>query len=212
MGKEKNSYYVVWQGAKPGIYLSWAECQKQINGYPNAKYKGFKTYEGAIAAFKKGPKEYWGIDFFETSLTKEELKKVGNPIKNSVSVDAACSGSTLEMEYQGVMTDTGELLFRKGPFKNGTNNIGEFLAIVHTLAVLKKQNSNLPIYSDSRNAMSWVKYKKHRSKLEMTQTNKEIFDLLERAETWLQNNAYTNKILKWETKAWGENPADFGRK
>src|SRR3990170_3087554 len=210
MGKEKNKYYVVWHGAKPGIYSSWIECQKQINGYPNAKYKGFKTHEGAVDAFKKGPEEYWGIDFFESTLTKEQLKKIGSPIKNSVSVDAALNGSTLEMEYQGVMTDTGQLLFKKGPLKDGTNNVGEFLAIVHALAYLKKEKSNLPIYSDSRNAIGWVRDKKHRSNLEMTDDNKEIFNLLERAEKWLINNSYTNKILKWETKAWGENPADFG--
>jgi ribonuclease HI len=212
MGKERNKFYVVWQGAIPGIYGSWAECQKQINGYPKAKYKGFKTYEGAKEAFENGPEEYWGVDFFESTLSKEQLTKIGTPIQNSVSVDAAWNTTTLEMEYQGVMTDTRQIIFRKGPFKDGTNNVGEFLAIVHALAHLKNHNSTLPIYSDSRNAINWVKYKKHRSNLQMTESNKEIFNLLARAEAWLKNNSYRNKILKWETKAWGENPADFGRK
>lgn len=212
MSKEKNKYYVVWQGATPGIYSNWSDCQKQINGYPNAKYKGFKTREGANEAFKKGPQEYWGKEFFESTLTKEQIRKIGTPIKNSISVDAAWNTSTLEMEYQGVMTDTGEVLFRKGPLKDGTNNVGEFLAIVHAIAYLKKQNSNLPIYSDSRNAISWIRDKKHKSSLKKTANNVEIFNLLDRAETWLQNNDFTNEILKWETKAWGENPADFGRK
>jgi len=212
MGKEKNKYYVVWNGLKPGIYKSWNDCQKLINGYPGAKYKGFKRYENAIEAFKNGPNDYWGKDFFETSLSKEQLQKIGSPIKESVAVDAAWNTSTMEMEYQGVMTSTGEVIFCKGPFKDATNNIGEFLAIVHALAYLKSKNSDLPIYSDSRNAISWVTDKEHRSNLEITNHNKEIFILLERAVTWLKNNTYTNKILKWETKAWGENPADFGRK
>src|SRR5689334_11448501 len=167
MGKEKNKYYVVWQGLSPGIYKSWDDCQKQINGFAGAKYKGFKTYEAAIEAFKKGPEDYWGKDFFETTLTKEQLEKIGSPIKKSLSVDAAWNVGTLEMEYQGVMTETGEILFHKGPFKNATNNVGEFLAIVHALAHLKKQKSALPIYSDSRNAINWVKDKQHRSNLQM---------------------------------------------
>ena len=212
MGKEKNKYYVVWRGLKPGIYKTWNDCQKQIHGFEGAKYKGFKKYETAMEAFEKGPEDYWGKDFFETTLTKEQLDKIGHPIKKSVSVDAAWNGGTLEMEYQGVMTDSGEVLFHKGPFPDATNNIGEFLAIVHALAYLKKQDSDLPIYSDSRNAIGWVKDKQHRSRLEKTGHNKELFALLERAVTWLRNNSYPNKLLKWETKAWGENPADFGRK
>jgi ribonuclease HI len=213
MGKDKNKYFVVWKGFAPGIYKSWEECQKQIQGYPNAKYKGFKTYEVAQQAFDEGHENYWGNkNFFETTLTKQELDKIGRPIANSISVDAGFSSSSIEMEYQGVKTDTKEVLFRRGPFKNATNNTGEFLAIVHALAYLKKQNSDLPIYSDSRNAIKWVKNKEHRSNLLMSENNKELFILLERAVKWLKSNSYPNKILKWETKAWGENPADFGRK
>lgn len=212
MGKEKNKFYVVWKGAKPGIYSNWPECQKQINGYPDAKYKGFKTHNAAVKAFSEGFQNYWGKNTFETSLSQEQVKSIGSPIRNSISVDAAWNTFTLEMEYQGVMTDTKEVLFSKGPFKDGTNNVGEFLAIVHALAYLKKQNLDMPIYSDSKIAIGWIKNKNHKSKLQPTDNNKELFVLLDRAVTWLKSNTYTNKILKWETKAWGENPADFGRK
>jgi len=211
--KDKNKYFVVWKGISPGIYENWERCQEQIIGYPNARYKGFKTLEEASKAFKEDFNNYWGNkNYFESTLTKEQLLKIGRPIKNSISVDAAWDTNSLKMEYQGVKTDTKELIFRKGPLDDATNNVGEFLAIVHALALLKKQNSSIPIYSDSRNAISWVKNKKHNSSLEKTEKNKEAFDLLTRAENWLQQNTYPNKILKWETRAWGENPADFGRK
>lgn len=212
MAKEKNKFFVVWHGLKPGIYKTWRDCQMQVNGFAAAKFKGFKRYENALEAFKKGPEDYWGIEFFETSLSKEQLQKIGTPIKNSIAVDAAWNTATQDMEYQGVMTNTGEVIFHKGPFKDATNNVGEFLAIVHALAYLKKNNSDIPIYSDSRNAISWVEDKEHRSSLKLTENNKVIFDMLDRAIKWLKNNSYSNKILKWETKAWGENPADFGRK
>ena len=116
------------------------------------------------------------------------------------------------MEYKGVFTKTKAELFKLGPFEDATNNIGEFLAIVHALGYLKKQKINFPIYSDSITAMHWVKIQQANTKLKITEANKSLFYLVERAEKWLRENNYSNKILKWETKAWGENPADFGRK
>ncbi|HBT09424.1 MAG TPA: ribonuclease H, partial [Leeuwenhoekiella sp.] len=107
---------------------------------------------------------------------------------------------------------TGKQLFHQGPFKQGTNNIGEFLALVHGLALLKQKNSDRIIYSDSRIAIGWVKKKKCNTKLTENSKNKDVYDLVRRAENWLQNNTYKTVIVKWETKAWGEIPADFGRK
>lgn len=210
--KKQNNFYVVWVGNIPGIYKSWKDCELQINGYPNAKYKGFKTIEAAKTAYEEGYEDYWGKDICENTVSKEQLSLIGKPILESISVDAAWNTSNAVMEYQGVKTDSREVLFKEGPFEDATNNVGEFLAIVHGLAFLKKQNSSLPIYSDSRNAINWVRNKKHRSNLIPTKKNKKVFELLERAEKWLEKNNYTNKILKWETGVWGENPADFGRK
>lgn len=212
MGKEKNKYYVVWQGAKPGIYSSWAECENQIKGYPNVKYKGFKTHQLAIKAFEEGPENYWGQQVLESVLSKEELARIGRPISNSLVVDAACSSKTNQVEYKGIYLKTGETLFQKGPYEDGTNNIGEFLAIVHALAYLKEKKSTIPVYSDSKFAIGWVSSKEARTNHPRSRSNIKLFQMLDRAVSWLKTNKYQNKILKWETKAWGENPADFGRK
>jgi len=80
------------------------------------------------------------------------------------------------------------------------------------LAFLKQKNSPLPVYTDSKTALAWVKLKKAKTKLEKNESNAVLFDLLARAESWLQKNQFTTTILKWETSAWGEIPADFGRK
>ena len=112
------------------------------------------------------------------------------------------------MEYRGVDTQTKKQLFHQGPFEKGTNNVGEFLALVHALAWLKKEKSDLPIYSDSKYAMAWVKKKKANSKI----TDPYLIDVVKRAENWLKENEYPNQIIKWQTKFWGEIPADFGRK
>jgi ribonuclease HI len=116
------------------------------------------------------------------------------------------------MEYRGVYVADGTEIFHVGPFEDGTNNIGEFLGIVHALALLAQKKSNLPIYSDSVNAIKWVERKKCNTKLKETSRNQIIFELIARAEKWLNENTYSNPILKWQTEIWGEIPADFGRK
>lgn len=212
MGKQKNNFYVVWKGLRPGVYSNWSECQKQIIGFPDAKYKGFKTQQLAQKAFEEGPENYWGKNVIETTLSPAELKRIGTPIEDSIVVDAAHSSSSNQVEYKGIYLRTGEIVFQNGPYEDGTNNIGEFLAIVHALAYLKKKNSTIPVYSDSLYARQWVKDKEARTNNERTESNRELFRLLDRAVQWLKDNNYQNKVLKWETKAWGENPADFGRK
>lgn len=204
--------YVVWHGKETGVFTEWQKCKDSIHGFPSAKYKAFKTLETAYKAFQDGYELHWGQETFESELSQEQLEAVGEPIYPSVSVDAAWNTDTLQMEYQGVDTLSCIKIFHQGPFEDGTNNVGEFLAIVHALAHLKKTNSSIPVYSDSRNAIGWVNDKAHRSKLKPSEKNKKLFELLDRAVKWLKENEFDNPVLKWETKAWGENPADFGRK
>ena len=213
MAKGKGKFYVVWQGTNPGIYDNWATCKIQVEGQEGAKYKSFESKDLAIEAFDKGYEHYIKNRPANKATPSFGTKTIiGDPLQNTLSVDAACSGNPGPMEYRGVYTATKQELFRIGPFDMGTNNVGEFLALVHGLAFLKQQNSTIPIYSDSRNAISWVKKKKCKTMLLCTARNAKIFDLIERAEKWLAENTYTTEILKWETDVWGEIPADFGRK
>ncbi len=209
---KKTRFYVVWKGKRPGVYTTWDDCKAAINGYKGAQYKSFATFEIAKKAYNSNYEEYKGKKNSSPSLSPEQLLKIGEPSNHSISVDAASSGNPGVMEYQGVDTKTGKKLFKQGPFKEGTNNIGEFLAIVHGLAFLKQRQSDRIIYTDSRTAMSWVRKKTCNTKLVETPQNKSLFDLIRRALTWLKTNSYNTPIVKWETKAWGEIPADFGRK
>lgn len=206
----KQKYYVVWEGKEPGVYKSWKECERQIRNFDGALYKAFYDEGLAHKAYLDDPSNYIGKDFGK--LTEEEKKAFGKPIGDSISVDAACSGNPGIMEYRGVDTESGAELFRQGPFKHATVNIGEFLAIVHGLAYLAERNFKFPIYTDSRTAMKWVRDKRINTKLERLPVNKKLFELVDRALKWLDTHDYENKIIKWETAAWGEIPADFGRK
>ena len=209
---KKTKFYVVWKGKRPGIYETWDDCQAQIKGVKGAQYKAFISFPEAKTAFNGNYEDYKGKHKGNTELTPEELLRYGEPNYHSIAVDAASSGNPGKMEYQGVDTKTRKTLFKQGPLEEGTNNIGEILAIVHGLAFLKQQKSNRIIYTDSRTAMGWVRKKKCNTKLEKTQKTLPLFELIVRAEKWLKNNAYNTPVVKWETKAWGEIPADFGRK
>lgn len=204
MGKQK--YYVVWVGKQTGVFTSWEDCKKQVIGVKGAKYKSFTSREEAEGAFKKGA----------SSSPKQNAKKEPSGdftyIKKSLSVDAACSGNPGVMEYRGVHTESEEELFHFGPVQNGTNNIGEFLAIVHALALLKQKSLAWPVYSDSRTAISWVRKKRANTSIERNESTEKLWNVIHRAEKWLEEHTYKNQILKWETKVWGESKADFGRK
>ena len=197
-------FYVVWKGENPGIYFSWSECQNEIKNVKGALYKSFKNLEEAKNAFSNGYEDY---------KKSKNIKNLDNgPDLNSISVDAASSGNPGLMEYQGVDTKTKEVLFKMGPFKNATNNIGEFLALVHGIAMMENQKKKKIIYSDSTTAISWVNKKKCQTKLKRNEENNDVFILIERAILWIKKNNFSVKIKKWETKLWGEIPADFGRK
>lgn len=213
---KKKKFYVVWDGHTPGIYQNWADCQKQITGFSNARYKSFESQARAEQAYGESATDYWGKGAPKkkstpSAKTLEELESLG-VVLDSLCVDAACKGNPGDLEYQGVELSTNINLFHQGPYPEGTVNIGEFLAIVHALALLKPNRPDQVIYSDSKIGISWVKQGKCKTKAARSVANRRLFEFVRRAEKWLLENKLTNPILKWETKHWGEIPADFGRK
>ena len=224
MSTKRQKYYTVWFGKEPGVYDSWTECEAQVKGVDGAKYKSFSTREEASKALLEDSAKYI-VHAAKARTGKPDfcsLPQGERPVMPSLSVDGACSGNPGQMEYRGVDTATGKEIFHFGPAAGGTNNIAEFLAIVHVLALLKQQAAQrpadaehlltLPVYSDSRTALSWVRKRHCGTKLAQTEENKRLFDLMQRAESWLSVNTYRNPLLKWDTDRWGEIPADFGRK
>ncbi|MFP4469329.1 MAG: viroplasmin family protein [Bacteroidales bacterium] len=210
MAKKGQKYYVVWKGVEPGVYSNWADCQQQIKGFDGARYMAFPNEEQALQAYHGNMWDYLGKK--QGQKKRPEVLRSGGPVWESLSVDAACSGNPGVMEYQCVNTKTGQRIFHGGPYPDATNNVGEFLAIVHCLALLKQKGKTIPVYTDSKTAMSWVKNKHAKTKLEPTPRNQKVFELIARAEKWLKTNTWDIPILKWDTENWGEIPADFGRK
>ena len=222
---KKQKYYVVWQGLAPGIYTTWEACKQQVHGVQGACYKSFDTAEEAEEAYHHPPQAH-----IVRSSTRHRTPRCTDtppdvptyrndtvlPLPPEVTahawaVDAACSGNPGAMEYRGICLSTGAVVFHFGPIY-GTNNIGKFLAIVHALALIEQQHLDLTVYSDSRNALGWVRQKKCKTTLKRNSKTEQVYTMIERAERWLQTHTWTTPLLKWNTRSWGEIPADFGRK
>lgn len=215
MAHERKKYYVVWVGHDTGVYDSWEECELVTKGYPGARFKSFPSREEAVEAYRGNPADHLDLIKKIASHRHEKVNYEAFPeIRlDSIAVDAACSKNPGPVEYQGVNVRTGQRIFHAGPFAGGTNNIGEFLALVHCLALLDKMGRyDIPIYSDSRTAQSWLRNRKAKTTLQPNAENATILALLKRAENWLATHEIKNPVIKWDTDRWGEIPADFGRK
>lgn len=215
-------FYVVFKGRNPGVYDDWNDAKEQIEGFTNPVYKGFGSPSEAAEAYRKFTQKADNGDLgkFLVKASSRNLPKQGQPDYmtnpevdlDAWAVDASCLGNPGKMEYQGVELMTGRTLFRIGPFDDATNNIGEFLAIVHAMALMMNQGKFHNIYSDSVSGMAWVRNRKIKTQLQQTPRNGKVFELMARAITWLNTHQFPCKVLKWQTDLWGEIPADFGRK
>ena len=214
-------FYVVWEGRQPGVYDDWEDAKEQVENYTGAKYKGYSSQEEAVAAFRAylaGTEAPLGEILVQATSTRKAPEEVRRPADfpeidlDGWAVDASCMGNPGVMEYRGVELRTGAEIFRVGPFQDATNNLGEFLAIVHALALQYRSGRRHTIYSDSATGMAWVRNRRVRTTLRPTERNARVFELTKRALQWLATHQYDTPILKWQTELWGEIPADFGRK
>lgn len=212
----KSKFYVVFKGLQPGIYDSWEECKAQIEGFSGADYRAYDNSVDATLAFRKR------MDIEETQFytfltqhqeTKPNFSAFPEIKLNAIAVDAACNKNPGgDVEYQGVLVGTGERLFHVGPYPGGSNNIGEYIGIVHALGYLaQKGDITTPIYTDSRTALAWIRNRHSRTSVQIPPTSP-LAHILQRADYWIATHSWQNPIYKWETEKWGEIPADFGRK
>lgn len=216
-----NRFYTVFKGRIPGVYDNIDDVLEQVDGVDGAYFKGYSTSAAAAEAFRKDVrKEEVEFGNMLAKAGSVSIPADGKPDYMTIpeidlsgwAVDASCMGNPGIMEYRGVELMTGRELFRVGPFKDGTNNIGEFLAIVHALALMEKTGERHPIYSDSVTGISWVNKRKIRTQLKETPDNRILFEMMARGLNWLNTHSFRVKILKWQTSLWGEIPADFDRK
>jgi len=228
-------YYVVWIGREPGVYDDLQDAMEQVDDYPGASFKSYTSAAAAAEAFRRGTArsdshELGGLLMDAGNQRQAAADTLASQRRNMPragksdymsnpeidldgwAVDAACAGNPGKMEYRGVELMTGRELFHVGPFEQSTNNIGEFLAIVHALSLMFQRGERHTIYSDSVTGMAWVRNRKVKTQLTRNSKTEKSFQLIKRALSWLNSHTVDVKIHKWDTDRWGEIPADFGRK
>ena len=149
-------FYVVWQGREKGIFTTWAECKKQVDHFPGARYKSFPTLDAAESAFK-GTKN--------TSSQKSPTKK--RSTTNTVKTYTASEINALAIDIK-IFTDggcepnpgkagSGIALYRNNKLDalwyglyspKGTNNTAELNALHQALILTQdeiKKDTTLPI-------------------------------------------------------------------
>ncbi|MBD5327143.1 MAG: ribonuclease H [Bacteroides sp.] len=213
---KKRKFYVVWQGLAPGIYDSWEECELQVKGFAGARYKSFSSLEEATAAFRGSYEDQATLLLEIAKRAKSAPHPTSRPDNipaGAIAVDGACSGVPGPIEYRGVDINSGREIFHVGPYPGGTNNIAEYLALIHALAMLDNRGDHTtPIYSDSRTAQSWLRNRRSKTTIIPDANNAVVMEMLRRADAWIATHSPRNPIIKWDTENWGEIPADFGRK
>ncbi len=222
---KRRKFYVVWVGHNPGIYDNWPDAQEQVTNFPGAKYKAYDDIDEATAAYRGDPREQLGLmrallqrkpDYDPKARQARDYSTLPGVRMDAIAVDGACAGNPGPMEYRAVRLADGAEIFRIGDKTplTGTNNIAEYLAMIHLAALLAKAGDfSTPIYTDSRNTLAWLRRGRSKTSLAATPQTEKTLALLARADAWLAaNGPIRNPIIKWPTESWGEIPADFGRK
>lgn len=213
MGK----YYVVRKGVTPGIYRSWSECQMQVTGYPNAEYKSFKKKEDAIS-YMQGVSTRPSRNLREERKTaREHYDTYGLPAEKYLVVDGGTRGNkgdgSSRVEYQIYDNQARDIVYNSAEYV-GTSNIAEFLGLVG--AIRYQQENNLTdhvIYTDSNVALRWYENQSVKTRLDRTSLGADrTYAQLKADVEYLKSLSIVPDVRKWETRAWGENPSDFGRK
>ena len=105
-------FYAVKNGKTPGIFETWDECKKSVDGYSGAVFKSFKTKDEALA--------FLGI---ESSSNSEIPIDVDGSIASDSScatayVDGSYNIATKEFGYGVVMFHNGEELHMSKSFSD----------------------------------------------------------------------------------------------
>ncbi len=160
-------YYVIWIGRQPGIYTTWSEAERQVKGFPNAKYKSFPSQETATQAYAGGStKATTVVRKPSTSSQKKGTVKTAssaNIFDADVVIfcDGACdpnpgkSGTGIAVYHDKELQQLWYGLYNPA----GTNNTAELLGLFHSLLIAKEEvlkDKSVTIHCDSKYSIDCV--------------------------------------------------------
>jgi ribonuclease HI len=204
---------------------------------PTARARDVLPENVVVVRTRPGPPRHRAVTRVQTearTCANEQIPSIARPPSPSafeaiddaeyhvpcLVVDAACNNSRNGMgEYRGlwILTDKRRVAaFMSGPFRPTTNNVMEFMAAVEGLQLIHRQQvPRCVVYTDSRVALSWVNNMeiKALTKDTLAKINMPLLEKVAMAECWLAKHKDMKRLLrKWDTRRWGEIPADYGRK
>jgi len=162
-------YYVIWKGAKTGVFTSWPDVKANIDGRSDAQYMGFTSEQEAQQAFAST----YTKALMKRSLTKKSTNKVGAPANaNSNKTLSSTSSPSIQAEIQiycdGACSPnpgksgTGIAIYQSkvlvelwyGIFEaNGTNNTAELNGLIEAFKFAQPfldKGVHVQVLSDSK--------------------------------------------------------------
>lgn len=148
-------FYAVKAGRKTGIFNSWEECKRQVDGYPSASYKSFKTAAEAAA--------YIGLIPNQTAIANANNSPADFVTDNTAIayVDGSYNISTCEYGYGVVFFYNGEEIHLKKGFPKDDlaamrNVAGEIKGSEAAISyAVSKHISSIKIYHDYEGISKW---------------------------------------------------------
>lgn len=240
--QQEKQYYVVVKGRNPGVYTKWfgeGEAAEQVEGFPEAVYKGFYTHEEAINWLKEFPKETLLniapnlVDYLErhagvTISTNEMVTDALESGKVVIFTDGCANPKSGSGGYGVILKYRGVTKEISGGFRETTNNRMEIMACIEGLRSLKK-NSDVVIFSDSKyvvdsmskgwvekwRAQGWMRNKKE--PVENSDLWEQLLDLCNRHKVefcWVKGHNHTKENercdqLASEAAKRGDLPIDY---
>ncbi|WP_057831869.1 ribonuclease H family protein [Colwellia sp. TT2012] len=175
-------FYVIWKGAKTGIFTTWPEVQQHTAGRSDAQYMGFESKSAAEQAFaatytkalmqrslnNKGtastaPNSSRKASSSKGTSTKTATISPNGPSDVEIYCDGACSpnpgksGTGIAVYEQGKVTSLYYGLYEK----NGTNNTAELNGLLSSFQLAqhfidKDKEQSICILSDSKYSIDCI--------------------------------------------------------
>lgn len=138
------------------------------------------------------------------------------PTVNTICCDASCINNGREDSvgsFKIVRFETDETLYESHAYYGSTNNMMEYMALLKTMIMCKRNGWDYDIYTDSLIAMYWLYQNTEKSKLKdwMDSIDLEQLDHFENM-VYSDKSSFRNRIFFWDNQFFGEIPADLDGK
>jgi len=105
MTSKKKTHYSVVRGYKIGIFDSWEKCKKNVNGFKNAKFRGFYHYNEAKKWYNDNKIENNDYVIFIDSRGDWDTEPYTENDKVYLSVDWLYKNITLSPQQKNKLND-----------------------------------------------------------------------------------------------------------